>query len=223
MAAALACIIPSDASEIPDMTMAPSATFAIETRLVSPSASEFALNRVPPLVHADRPLELELAAVGQSAGAGAAESVASWISAHAVLQISVEAAGQPEGEVSLRVKARPSEGGWIARVLVCPAYWANAASVTVHSMSLAGRPLPCDCLPATLRVGYNHAPAPEGSVLAAAVAGDFQALQEAIEADGSTEEAGEVRGGGEWGTHRERWGKANPPLPPLRCRTATLP
>ena len=118
MAAALACKIPSDASEIPDMTMVPSATFAIETRLVSPSASVFALNSMPPLVHADRPLELELAAVGQGTGTGAAESVTSWISAHALLQISVEAAGQPEGEVSFRVKARPSEGGWIVRVLV---------------------------------------------------------------------------------------------------------
>ena len=116
----MACIIPSDASEIPDMTMSPSATFAIETRLVSPSASEFALNRVPRLVHADRPLELELAAVEQGGGAGAAESVASWISAHALLQMSVKAPGQPLGEVSVLVKARPSGGSCIARVLVRP-------------------------------------------------------------------------------------------------------
>jgi len=195
MAAALACIIPSDASEIPDMTMAPFATFAIETRLVTPSASEFALNRVPPLVHADRPLELELAAVWQGGGASAAEPVASWISGHALLQVSVEVPGQPRGEVSLHVEARPSEGGWIVRVLVRPAYWANAASVTVLSLSLAGRPLPCACLPATLRVGYNHAPAQEGSVFTAAKAGDVPALLAAIEEGGSTEEADEVRGG----------------------------
>ena len=181
MAVNLACIIPSDASEIPDMIMAPSATFALETRLVSPSSSEFSLSRVRPLVHADRPLELELAAVGQGAGAGAAESVASWISAHAVLRISDEVPGQPRGEVSVLVKARPSEGGWIVRVLVRPAYWANAASVTVVSLSLAGRPLPCHCLPATLRVGYNHAPAPGGAVYAAAKTGDVPALQAAIE------------------------------------------
>ena len=72
MAAALACIIPSDASEIPDMAMAPSATFAIETRLVSPSASKFVLSRVPPRVYADRPLEHELAALGLGVGASEA-------------------------------------------------------------------------------------------------------------------------------------------------------
>ena len=193
MAAALACIIPSDSSEIPDMTMAPSATFAIETRLVSPTASTFALNRVPPLLHADRPLELELAAVAQGTGAGAAESVASWISARARLQISVEAPGQPRGEVFLHVQARPSGDSWSVRVLVRPAFWADAASVTVHSMSLAGRTLSCDCLPATLRVGYNHAPAPKGAVFAATKSFDVRALKAAIEAGGSTAEVDAVR------------------------------
>ena len=67
-------------------------------------------------------------------------------------------------------------------------------SVTVVSLSLAGRPLPCDCLPATLQVGYNHAPAPAGAVFAAAMAGDVPALQAALDAGGSTEEAGEVCG-----------------------------
>ena len=205
MAAAVTCIIPSDASEIPDMTMARSATLAIETRLVSPSASEFALNRVPPFVHADRPLELELATVEQGAGAGAAESVASWFSAHALLQISVEAPGQPRGEVSVRVKARSSGCSWTVRALVRPAYWANAASVTIVSLSLAGRPLLCDCLPATLRVGYNHTPAPEGEVFAAAQAGDVPALLAAIEEGGSTEEADEVRwDGAPMGSHGGR-------------------
>ena len=200
MAAAQASTNPSDASEIPDMTIAPSATFAIETRLVSTCASEFALSLVPSLVHANRPLEVELTAIGQGAGAGAAESVASWISAHALLQISVEAPGHPGEEVSVLVKARPSGDNWIARVLVRPAYWADATTVTIHSLSLAGRTVPCDCLPATLRVGYNHAPAPEGAVFAAAKAGDVRALEAVIEAGGSTEEADEVRGG-QGGTH----------------------
>ena len=42
----------------------------------------------------------------------------------------------------------------------------------------------------------NHAPAPEGAVLAAAEAGDVPALQAALDAGGSTEEADEVREGG---------------------------
>ena len=167
-----------------------SGTSAIEACLVSPSASAISLTRVPILVHADRPLELELSAVGLVAGAR--QAIGSWISAHACLRVAVEVPGQPRGEVSLLVKARPSGGGWIARALVRPAAWAHAASVTIYSLSLAGRPLPSDCLPATLRVGYNHAPAPAGAVHAAAKAGDVPALLAALDAGGSTEEADKV-------------------------------
>ena len=60
------------------------------------------------------------------------------------------------------------------------------------ALSLAGHILPSDCLPVTLQVGYNHAPAPEGAVYAAAEAGDVPALQAALDAGGSTEEADEV-------------------------------
>ena len=181
--------------EVHALSMEPcdSATSVIEARLVSPSSSDFVVCRSPPRVHADRPLELELAVIGQGAVAGAAESVASWISAHAVLEIAVDIPGQPRCQVSVPVKARPSGGCRIIRALVHPAYWANAASVTVVSLILAERPIPCDCLPATLRVGYNHAPAPAGAVLAAARVGDVEALQAAIKAGGSTEEAERVR------------------------------
>ena len=57
----------------------------------------------------------------------------------------------------MRVKARPSGGGWIIRALVRPASWADAASITVVPLSFAGRPLMSDLLPATLRVGYGRA------------------------------------------------------------------
>ena len=181
--------------EITALGMEPwvSATSAVKARLVSPSASALALTTVPARVHANRPLEVELTAAGLGVGAGAAESVASWISDHVLLQISVEAAGQPRGDVSVRVKARPSEGGLIIRALVRPAAWADAASVTVESLSLSGRPLPCDCLPATLGVGYHHDPAPAGGVFEAGKAGNVAALQAALDACGSTEEADEVR------------------------------
>ena len=138
---------------------------AIAALLVSPSASALALSRVPPRVHSDRPLEIELTGVGYDTGSGAATSVARWISDHARLAIAVEVAGQSRVFHSLPVSARPSGGGWIARALIRPASWADAAFVTVVSLSLAGQPLPCECLPATLRVGYNHAPAPAGAVL----------------------------------------------------------
>ena len=194
--------------EIPALGMEPcdSVTSAIETRLCSPYASALSLAGVPALLHADRPLELELAAVQPGAGGDTAESVAIWISAHACLAIAVEESGQPRGHVSLLVKARPSGGGWIARALVRPAAWADAASVTVVTLSLAGRPLPCDCLPATLRVGYNHTPAPAGAVLKAAQAGNVRSLQAALDAGGSTEEAGEERGGGRGRSHKGEMG-----------------
>ena len=171
-----------------------SATSAVEARLISPTESMLALPKVPGCVHADRPLEVEFSAVGLGPVAGAALSLASWISAHACLAIAVEVPGQPQAEVILPVTARLSGGGWIARALVCPSSWAGAAVVTVVSLSLAGRPLPCDCLPATVPVGYNHAPAPAGAVYAAASAGDVPALQDALDAGGSTEEANWVRG-----------------------------
>ena len=190
----LTATIPVGVLEIPALVIEPceSVTSAIKARLISPYACALATTRIPARVHADRPLEI---AVRLGAGAGVAASIASCISAHARVTISVAVSGQPRAQVSVPVSARPSDGGWIIRALIRPAAWAEAASVTLVSLSLAGRPLPCDCLPATLRVGYNHALAPEGAVFAAARAGDVAALQTALDAGGSTEEADEVRGG----------------------------
>ena len=181
--------------EIPSLGIEPcdSSTTAITAHLVIPSANSLALTTVPSRVHNNRPFEIQLAAVGRGAGVCAAESVASWISAHALLQISVEVPGQSRGDISVPVVARPSGGGWIARALVHPGAWAGAVSVTVHSVSLAERPIACNCLPMTLRVGYNHAQAPAGAVYAAAEAGDLPALQAALDAGGSTEEMDAVR------------------------------
>ena len=115
-------------------------------RLVSPSASTLALSRLPGSLHADRPLEIELACKGyDSSGSASTASVASWLSAHA--RLSVEIGGQP---LSAPVSVRPSGGGWMARALIHPGAWCNAFSVSVVSLVVAGRPLPCDCLPATL-------------------------------------------------------------------------
>ena len=171
-----------------------SGTSAIEARLVCPFVGVIAIIGVPARVHADRPLELELAVVRLLAGDGVAESIASWLSAHALLQLSVNVPGRPHSLASVPIVARASDGNMILRALARPAAWADAASVTVVSLSLAGRPLMCDCLPATLRVGYNHARGPAGAVLAASKAGNVPALRVALDAGGSTEEAGEVCG-----------------------------
>ena len=193
--ASLISSLPVGPLEIPALGVEPCepATSAVDARLTSPSASTFTLTRVPALVHADRPLEIFFAVVGLGSGAGPAVSIASWISAHACLTIVVAVPGQPRVEVSVPVTAHLFRDRWIARALVRPAAWADAASVAVVSLSLAGWPLPCDCLPATLRVGYNHAPAPAGAVLTAAKFVDVKKLQGALDAGGSTEEADEVR------------------------------
>ena len=230
MASGLASSIPAEACEIPVLNLRPFPS-PTEARLVSPSARDVVVSRVPRLVHADQSLELELAAAGLGADAGAAVTIASWISAHALLQIAVDIPGQAREEVSVPVKARPSGGGCIIRALVRPSAWTDAASVTVVSLLLAGRPLPCESLPVPLLVGYNHTPAPEGAVVKAAKAGDVTALWAAIEAGGSTEEADEVCGGergGPWESDEENKSlqTQSPPAPScitLSCRTATLP
>ena len=176
------------------MGLCESATSAVKARVISPTESILAFTKVPGRVHADRPFEIELSAVGLGLVAGAAVSIARWLSSHARLTITVEVAGQPRAEVILTVTAHLSCGSWMARALVRPASWADAASVTVVSLSLEGQPVPCECLPATLPVGYNHDPAPTGEVYAAAKAGNVAALHAALDAGGSTEEASWVRG-----------------------------
>ena len=181
--------------EIPALELVPCTFATIEACLVSPAASAVIVSRVPHHVYADRPIDIELANVSCFTGTGAASetSVARWLSANSRVAIVIEVPGKPQREVPVLVKSRSFGDNWIARVLVRPAYWADASSVTIHSLLLAGRPLPCNCLPAILRVGYNHSPAPEGAVLLAAEAGDVAALQAALDAGGSTEETDEVR------------------------------
>ena len=195
---------------VPDLSIKSSLSpmTAIEARLVSPCASDVVLSGLPALVLADRPLEFVLAAVGYGVGTGsAAESLARWISARAL--ISLDISGKSH---DVRVSLRPSGSGWVARALIRPASWAGAATVTFVSLTLAQQRLPSRRLPASLRVGYNHAPADEGHVLWAAEADDVPALQAALDGGASTEEADDV-----W---TSRICAAYPAIPPPPC---TLP
>ena len=181
--------------EVPalDVELRQSPSSAIDACLVGLSTRALELIRVPPLVLADRPLEIGLAAFGPHVGACAAASMTHCLSTHALLLIVVEFTGQSCATLSVPVAVHSAGDGWVARALIRPAAWADVASVTVVSLSLAGRPLMSDLLPMTLRVGYNHSPAPSGAVLAAAMAGNVLALEAALAAGGSTEEADEVR------------------------------
>ena len=193
MAATLVSSLPLGPLEIPVVYLEPcnSLFSAIAARLVCPSATSFVLTSVPPCLLINRPLDMEFSAIGLDAGS--ASSVVQRISLYAHMTIFVEIlTGQ-----SLRVPVSPVSvqsmaGGWILRALIHPASWANVASVTLVSLSLAGHHFPCSCLPVTLRVGYNHASAPAGAVVVASKAGNVSALQAALDAGGSTEEADEV-------------------------------
>ena len=183
--------------EIPTLVMLPcdAATSAIEASVIRPLATAFLWNHMSGRVHTDRPLEINVTAAGIERGVGATALVARWLSAHALLTIEIDVeAGQDRASYTSPLTTRQSAGGWLARAIISPSAWANAASVTMVSITLAGRLMSCDCLPSTLLVGYNHTPAPAGAVLEAARAGDVPALQAALEAGGSTEEADAVRG-----------------------------
>ena len=190
-AASFAALAPLGPVEVPDVNMEPAdaTPSIIGASLVSPSAIAVSFSRVPALAKIDQPLEFGTVCIGPRPGARAAASLARRISSHAVISCISEEGGHSHAYLSVR----PSDDGWIARALIRPSAWAGAASVSIVSLGLAGQPLPCDYLPATIRVGYNHDPAPAGAVLTAAMTGHVNALQAALDAGGSTEEADKVR------------------------------
>jgi len=189
IAAALTSALPQSPREITELRLEPYSCLAstIDAFLVCPAIITLVLTLVPSIILAERPLEVELEAVGRHSGM---TTVQHCLSTHAHLWIIIGAGCAP---VSARVVVHRSGNGWIARALIHPSSWADATTVTVVSLALGGLPLPSDCLPATLRVGYNHALSLEGEVFVAAKAGNAPALQAALDAGGSTEEANEVR------------------------------
>ena len=190
----VASSLPIDPKEVPDLAIIPYASFTspIDVHLdqISPTSSTV-LVRIPLVVHVDRPLELKIAKFCRRLGSCTPAQ-------HVRLLMNVTPCtyfSSCQFSVPIALRLCPSDGDWVARALVHPATWADAASVTVVALTLAGRPLTCDALPATLRVGYNHTAAPALAVYRAAKVGDVPALQAALDAGGSTEEADGVGGG----------------------------
>ena len=197
----IANALPVGPLEIPVLVLLPStsATTLLEAVLVSPTVNSVTLVHVPQLVRVDRPLEVAFAADGLLSEALSAATVARAISAHAHIMIVVEAKGRQCASFSVPVSARPTGSGWVARAMVHPAAWADAASITATSLTLSGQLLLSDSLPATLQVlahhnFFNHSRAPAGAVYAAGDAGDVPALYAALERGASTEEADTVSG-----------------------------
>lgn len=193
---ALAFAVPVSPLELPELVAGPcrSPSSAIEARIFSASVSVFSLSVVPPIVLTDRPLEVEFTcAASPRPDAMVLASTARFLSTHARLSISFETPGNAVNLDSISMVVRAFNGGWSSRLLVHPASWADATSISVASLALLGRPQPCACLPATLRVGYNRTPARAGAVLKAARTGDVLALQASLDAGESTEESDHVR------------------------------
>jgi len=159
----------------------------LEAYLISPSTNAVCVTRVPPVIRRDRPLDIELDIRGHHPDSYAAATVAHSFSVHANFVAILEGQAQ-SSSFTAQVSVFPSGERWIARVLTPPSSWDNAELANV-SITLGQQSLPCEVLQATIRVGYNHASAPAGAVLAAAKAGDGPALQAALDAGGSTEEA----------------------------------
>ena len=190
----LARSLPAGFVEMPalGMQLCDSPSTATNAKVFCPCATALVVARVPARVHHGRPLDIELATVGRMPGIDATVSLAHWLSAYARLGIAVDVPGCPCEILSLPVTVFHHGDVWILRALMNPVTWATAGSVSLTSITLAGRPLLHECLPAILHVGFNHEPAHACAVHSAAQAGDVLAVQAALDAGGSTEEADEV-------------------------------
>ena len=196
-AAAFASATSEGPVEVPQLSIEPRQTsdFAIKARILSPSTYSLVVTRVPRVFLANnQPLEIHVSHAGSHSDASTAACLARSISAHARLALVVETKTKSSVKLTVETFMRPTNNsdGWVVRAQLCPASWANAASVSVASLTIADRPVPCSLFPASVRVGFNHASVAAGAVLAAAKAGDVTALQAALEGGGSTEEADKV-------------------------------
>jgi hypothetical protein len=122
----------------------------------------------------------------------ALESAASvWASANvSEAPVSREASSQ-----HLSVMYEPSVplGGVLVRIPV-PFSTPDTSCITILRVSVAGCDVALCESPLQVRVGFNHAPAPEGRVWAAAHRGDVPILMRLLEGGASTEETDGVSG-----------------------------
>lgn len=198
--ATIASTLPVGPLEVPDVDMRrfPVPSSPMEVCVASPSVIAIALAFKRALFVVKRPLEIKFTCMGLQLGTSVTESITRVLSINALITVSVELADQTRTAniFSVPISVRPAGDGCIARILVRPELWADANSVTVLSLSLAGRPVSCGSLPVTVPVDYNHRKAPNGETSLASKAGDVPAIKLALRAGESTEEADEVGRGG---------------------------
>ena len=160
---------------------------------LSSAANQVALHRLPFYLLPNRPLEFELQAADSFPGTVHAACIAQSLSIQARVTIRIHGGARDQAVISTPISVRQTATCWVARALLHPSSWAGARSVVLDSLTLGGQPIVSQHLPATLRISFNHAPAPMGAVYAAANAGDVASLESALAAGASTEEKDGVR------------------------------
>jgi hypothetical protein len=129
-------------------------------------------------------------------------TLASVLSIEAVLQHSADAAPRndavafrPPPSQLLPVTYAPSDahGAVICSVAV-PVTSPDGSHIVVLRASVAGCDVALDVAPLQVTVGYNHSPAPQGPMYAAAEAGSVMTLMRVLDSGGSTEEKDPVSG-----------------------------
>lgn len=190
-------LLPAGPVALPELVLVESQAASIGLRLCAPTADDFSLDALPTILLPHMPLVITFCSLDDSATG--TEAIARFIEQHLKVVVSVAASltttpgDTTEPDVaSLAVSARPVNDGRRIAARVSPSSWDLASAVTLRELLLAGSPFPVASLPARLRVGFNHDPAPCGEVYAAAQMGDALALQVALAAGGSTEETNNV-------------------------------
>lgn len=192
-AAALAGTLPLCPVEVAELEFAERDKYSplglqLSALSLSSAANQVALRRLPFNLSPNHPLEFELAAAERCLGTGDAACIAKSMSIQARIMIHIHGGASDQVVFSAALSVRPTAACWTARALLHPSSWAGARSLVLDSLTLGGQPLLSRGLPATIRISFNHAPAPMGAVYTAANAGDVAALESALAAGCSTEE-----------------------------------
>jgi hypothetical protein len=116
----------------------------------------------------------------------------------ALVQISVELQqpddlGVPPAQLPADYEASIAHGG-VRITLSVPASAPEGSRVVISRVSVAGCDVALGEAPLEVIVGFNHAPAPDGPVMAAAESGDVPALLRLLNGGASTEEKNAVSG-----------------------------
>ena len=103
-------------------------------------------------------------------------------------RVTASATDKPTCNLPFTVEHSTGSQNSVDIVVNVPAGTPLGTRIVLHSVSVGGCEVHLSDTPFFVTVGYNHAPAPSGPVMAAAEAGDVPALMQELNNGGSTEE-----------------------------------